>query len=497
MLDPAATDDFASLFEFLPIGAYRTGLDGVQRRANPALVRLNGFATEAEQLAAAADGRRWYVQPGRRADFMAQLHRDGCVVGLESEVRRESDGRPMWIRENAHVVRRADGQPLYYEGTIEEITAQVQARRALEAQNETWRRALEGSGDGMWDWHVQEGRGWLSPPCLALFGLEPGEDATDPASMDARTHPDDLAAMHAAREAHFAGTAPRYVNEHRIRCKDGHWKWVLSRGVVLTRDEQGRPLRMVGTLTDITERKEAEALRRERDRAQAARLAQTGFLSRVSHELRTPLNAILGFAQLLALEPGGERQRGWTERVLESGRHLMALVDDVLDLSAAQTGQLRVTPADVPLRDAVDEVLAMLAGPAAEARVRLHDELGAAAQLSLRADRRRLVQVLANLLSNAVKYNRAGGWVRLSARREGEFVALAVADGGPGLTAAQRARLFQPFERLGAERGGVAGTGLGLALSRQLVESMGGRIGVESEPGAGATFTVRLPATRP
>ena len=120
--------------------------------------------------------------------------------------------------------------------------------------------------------------------------------------------------------------------------------------------------------------------------------------------------------------------------------------------------------------------------------------LPAGSPLAVRADRRRLLQVLSNLLSNAIKYNRGGGWVRLDAQHAGIEVELSIADSGPGLDAAQRARLFQPFERLGAQRGPVAGTGLGLALSRQLVEAMGGRVAVDSEPGQGAVFRVWLPA---
>src|SRR5690606_18688908 len=145
------------------------------------------------------------------------------------------------------------------------------------------------------------------------------------------------------------------------RCKDGSWKWVLSRGMVISRDARSRPLRMIGTHTDVTERKESEALRRERDRADAANRATTQFLSRVSHELRTPLNGILGFAQLLSLDPGnGPRQLGWIDQVLRSGRHLLALVEDILDSSSAQTGQLALDLGEVDFAGVVTEAWSML-----------------------------------------------------------------------------------------------------------------------------------------
>jgi PAS domain S-box-containing protein len=745
---------WSSLFEFLPIGAYRNAPDGRQLRANPALVRLNGFTTEAEHIAADNElNRPWYVDPERRAQFRALLARDGIVTGFESEVRRYATGERIWVRENAHVVRGAGGEVLFYEGTIEDITAQVRTREAmrrsgaemqqiidlvpgmvyrvllladggrratfvssgvrellgiepgefvadgmlmhrlrheddrervealtaaanrddlplrmeyrvrlhdgrikwvqvlstpappeqgqrvrvgmvfditarklaeqaaqaseqrlqqllsllpgvvyrlyvapdgkrhygfvsdhvrtlygiepaavladgesmarmrhpeiaatteatvrqgmqrgdelhyetriiaadgsdkwvevhsrpappedtsgtvvrvgvllditqrkraeleLQSQADVWKRAIEASGDGVWDNNIATGRVTLSPQCKALYGYGPDELGDDPDALDLRTHPDDLPAVLAARQAHFEGRAERYVNEHRVLCKDGRWKWILTRGLVISRGPGGEPLRMIGTHTDITPAKQAEALRAERDRAAAADLAKSQFLSRVSHELRTPLNAILGFTQLLELDGAllPERQQGWVRQVLASGRHLLALMDDILDLSSAQTGQLAVRAEGVELRPVFDEAWAMLAREAEARGIVLHDELGPGA--TLLADRKRLKQVVSNLLSNAIKYNHAGGWVRVSLGPGG----FSVADGGPGLTADQQARLFNPFDRLGAERSTVQGTGLGLALTRQLLDAMGGSIAVRSAPGEGSTFVVKLP----
>jgi signal transduction histidine kinase len=303
--------------------------------------------------------------------------------------------------------------------------------------------------------------------------------------------------MHAERDAHFAGRSARYVNEHRVRCKDGQWKWILSRGLVISRDAAGRPLRMVGTHTDVTAAKLAEALRLERDRAAAADMAKSQFLSRVSHELRTPLNAILGFAQLLELDPGSaERQQGWNKQVLASGRHLLSLMDDILDMSSVQTGHMAVLREAVALRPVVEEAWAMVHSGANDLGVTWVDDLPAgpsSPSFQVLADRKRVKQIVSNLLSNAVKYNQRGGWVRVSLKDAGAQWGLAVADSGPGLDAAQQSRLFNAFDRLGAERGTVPGTGLGLALSRQLAQAMGGDIEVTSAPGQGSIFTLLLP----
>jgi signal transduction histidine kinase len=268
---------------------------------------------------------------------------------------------------------------------------------------------------------------------------------------------------------------------------------VLSRGLVIRRDADGRPLRMIGTHTDVTARKQAEALHQERDRAEAADRAKTELLSRVSHELRTPLNAVLGFAQLLDQTAGlGERHRGWVQQILASGRHLLALVDDVLDLSSAQSGAISLAWADVDPLAVAAESWAMLAAQAARANVRLDTGTAGMPQVHVHADRMRLTQVLSNLLSNAINYNRPGGSISVQALRLGDSVEISIADTGLGIDAARLERLFNPFERLGAQHSTVPGSGLGLALSRQLVLAMKGDLRVASTPGQGSTFTVTL-----
>ena len=249
------------LFDRLPIGAYRSTPAGRQLRANAALVRLNGYASEEEMLAATNDLERgWYIHPGRRQLFKALIDRDGQVTDFVSEVCRHKTRERIWVRETAYAVRDAQGQVVYYEGTVEDITERHLAANALADSETRWRLALDAAGDGVWDWRVQTGEEFYSDRLLHMFGFKRGELAHSVAALDERTHPDDLAQMAVDREAHFSGRTPTYVNEHRVRCKDGSWKWVLSRGMVVSRDAQGQPLRMIGTHTDITQRKHAEEL---------------------------------------------------------------------------------------------------------------------------------------------------------------------------------------------------------------------------------------------
>jgi PAS domain S-box-containing protein len=493
----ASDNDFSTLFDFLPIGAYRSSPDGRQLRANPALVALNGYASEAEQLAGVRNiATEWYVDPARRSQFALALERDGFVRGFVSEVFRHKSRERIWINENAHVVRGVDGGVLFYEGTVEDVTARKQAETVLRESEQRWKLALDSTGDGLWDWDLVSGHESFSPAFLALYGYSAEEAVQNAALFDERTHPDDRAAMLRARELHFSGRSARYENEHRIRCKDGSWRWILSRGLVIQRNAAGRPLRMIGTHTDITDRKSAEILRAERDRAEAADRAKTELLSRVSHELRTPLNAVLGFAQLLQAEPGlAERHRAWVGHVLASGRHLLSMVDDLLDLASAQAGAFAPVLEDIDAAAAFETAWSMLSAQADAAGLRLHNPMAATGPWRVRAEATRLTQVFSNLLSNAIKYNRPGGHIAVAGRRNGQegTVEVDIADSGQGLNPSQLARIFQPFERLGAERSMVRGTGLGLALSRQLLLAMRGDIRVSSEPGQGTTFTVVLP----
>ena len=215
-------------------------------------------------------------------------------------------------------------------------------------------------------------------------------------------------------------------------------------------------------------------------------------LSRVSHELRTPLTAILGFGELLSHDSLSDSQRHSVEQILAGGRHLLALVEDLLDHSRLAAGSLELVPVD--LRSEIAQSVALLAPQAAEKSLTV--EVEAPESLHVLADRRRLTQILLNLVSNAIKYNRPGGSITVTAGPDGEGgVRIEVSDTGIGMTDAQLARLFVPFERLDARLHGIEGNGLGLVVTKALTEAMGGTIEVAAAPRAGAAFTVRLLAT--
>jgi signal transduction histidine kinase/CheY-like chemotaxis protein len=217
--------------------------------------------------------------------------------------------------------------------------------------------------------------------------------------------------------------------------------------------------------------------------------AKNRFLSRMSHELRTPMNAILGFTQLLQLEDDG-RDTESLQHITRAGEHLVGLIDEVLDISRIEEGELRLRPEEVDLAPLVGDVLTLVAAQATEREVRI--ERSVAAGLRLRADPQRLRQIVINLVSNAIKYNVPGGRVDVVASRDDGTIRLAVTDTGPGIAAADAELLFLPFERL-SPASAVPGTGLGLTISQRLAVAMGGRIEVDTRPGRGSTFTLALP----
>jgi PAS domain S-box-containing protein len=297
------------------------------------------------------------------------------------------------------------------------------------------------------------------------------------------------------------GAADSYTLEKRYRHANGGMVWV-SLTVTLVRDKDGAPAYFISVIEDVTSRKQTQAALLAAQAAERANAAKTEFLSRMSHELRTPLNAVLGFAQLLLMDGGSSlsnEQQAKLQHIEKAGAHLLAMINDVLDLSRIESGGMPLTAETVGLRVAVAEAIALVDNAARDAKVQLRVEpsdpntpIGEHVQ----ADHLRLRQVLVNLLSNAIKYNRQHGsvTVRWAATREGDAVQLQVIDTGQGLSGEQQAHLFEPFNRLGAERSSIEGTGIGLVVTQRLVQLMGGTIQVESRPGVGSRFIVTLPS---
>jgi signal transduction histidine kinase/ActR/RegA family two-component response regulator len=243
-----------------------------------------------------------------------------------------------------------------------------------------------------------------------------------------------------------------------------------------------------------TLRQSAEARMAEsRDEAARANQAKNEFLSRMSHELRTPLNSVLGFAQLLEMDDLRADQRENVHNIVRGGKHLLALINEVLDIARIESGSMSLSVEPVDVRRVVEEVVALTEPLATKRAIDLHVKMPESIDVShVMADQQRLKQIILNLLSNAIKYNVRGGSVEVAVARDDHTVRISVSDTGPGLTEEQMHDLFKPFNRLGAEDTGVEGTGLGLALSKGLADAMGGTLAATSRAGEGARFTLAL-----
>ncbi|NQV55292.1 MAG: response regulator, partial [Rhodospirillales bacterium] len=219
--------------------------------------------------------------------------------------------------------------------------------------------------------------------------------------------------------------------------------------------------------------------------------------SSMSHELRTPLNAIIGFSQLLENnpnEPLSEVQREHTRHVIDAGHHLLGLINDVLELSKIETGNIELSLKNIEVQEVLGAGLEMVKGQAMEKSINIVGDFADRSFPQLRTDRSRLLQVLLNLLTNAIKYNRGGGTVTVDVDDAGEeFLRITVTDTGLGIPANKQARLFEPFDRLGRESGEIEGTGIGLTITKQIMETLGGAVGFKSEVGVGSTFWIDLP----
>jgi PAS domain S-box-containing protein len=336
---------------------------------------------------------------------------------------------------------------------------------------------------------------YVSPRIESMLGFSPEEWLANPALWYDRMVPEDReGAMTDEALSREMGTPLR--SEYRLRTHDGRVVWVRDEAVVV-HDGAGRPSFFHGILADITPEKEAEKVAERAEVAEQANRAKDEFLSRMSHELRTPLNAILGFGQLLQTSPLAPADAESVEQILKGGRHLLDLINEVLDIARIESRTLSLSIEPVSVHEVIREAVDLVLPLAAKRGIAVHASGSDPASFVL-ADRQRLKQAMLNLLANAVKYNHEGGSATVSVDRMADSITIRVSDTGPGIRSEDQERLFSPFDRLGAERTGIEGTGLGLALTKALVEGMGGSIGVESEMGTGSTFWLALrPAEDP
>lgn len=401
------------------------------------------------------------------------------------------DGTIRWLLEKGAVKRDIEGNPVQMLGVVQDIDYRKRTELALEAREHQLQEAQSLAHLGDWNLNFESGEMYWSDEVFRILGYQPHQFKPTLDSFISCLHPDDREKMEQARRQ--AGESGAMDLVHRILRPDGSIRHVhqLSRTCI---SDNGKLVSISGTMQDITERVETEEqLIRAREKAERASNAKSEFLSSMSHELRTPMNAILGFGQLLEADAVlNSDHKDSVNEILKAGKHLLALINEILDLAKIESGQLDVSLESVELSSVIKESVHLIERQAAKRSIRVNCyAIDGAVVL---ADRVRLKQVILNLLSNAVKYNRRNGNVTVEVEASSdELVRVTVTDNGQGIPPEQQDEIFQPFNRLGLENSNIEGTGIGLTITQRFVEMMGGTIGMESELGMGSCFWIELP----
>ena len=405
---------------------------------------------------------------------------------------KSKDGENIPVEIQLQYIAAGNGAPRFV-SIVRDIRDRIEKEQALRESDERLRRSQYFANVGTWDWNIKTGDLYWSERIAPLFGYREGELETTYENFVNAVHPDDRQSVIDAVNA-CVEKGQEYNIQHRCVWPDGTERWMLERGDV-TRDSNGEPMHMLGVVQDITELKKAQFdLLNAKEDAERANRAKSDFLSRMSHELRTPLNAIMGFAQLFEYDKTASTQHKETAtEIYQAGKHLRTLIDDVLDLAKIEAEHVDVVLEPLALTQVVEQC-SNLIQPLVEKRgVTLEIEINQCSEIYVLADQTRLKQVLLNLLSNAVKYNREHGIVTLSCEKLAEDkVRFNVSDTGMGISEQDLEHLFKPFSRLVNELSDVEGSGIGLCITKQFVELMQGRIGVESQPGRGSNFWIDL-----
>lgn len=443
------------------------------------------------------------IIPSDKPDYdrsIVEVFRTGAAWDYEFRI-YDNNACLRWIRASA-LLNRLGPASVLLSGIFTDITSLKIAETRRHSSEERLDLALRAANDGLWDWNVAEGTTYFSPRWMNMLGYEPNELPHHFNTWKSLIHPDDIKSTMQAMTDNIENKIDHYEIEFRLRTKDGRWKWVLSRGAVVQRDPLGRPDRLVGTHTDISDRKELEKnLKAAKDSAEQANKAKSSFLAIMSHELRTPMNSVCGFADSLKhteLEP---QQQDYVDKIEKSAGKLLFIINDILDYSKIEAGRLKIETIAFDFVHCVREAVELMRPQLEAKRLKLNFQVEGPATLPVKSDPTRVHQVTVNLLANAIKFTEKGEIVVKIVSREVEGnrleIETSVRDSGIGMSVEQQAALFQAFSQVdNSTTRKFGGTGLGLAICKRLCELMNGHIWVVSQSQQGSTFSFSLKLDR-
>lgn len=495
---------YRAIYNQVLIGISQTDLTGTFISANERFCEIVGRSLEELLTLKMQDITHPDDLPDNVVLFQ-QMVREGGSFEIEKRYVRP-DGSDVWVRNYVSLLRDGAGNPKCGTAVTQDITERKRAEADLRDSEERLRLALIAANQGLYDLNVQTGEAIVTPAYAEMLGYDPAEFQETNARWRDRLHPDDVPVVYQAYEDYVAGKLDSYQVEFRQRTKSGDWKWLLSIGRIVAWDQDGQPLRMLGTHTDITDRKQAETEREQllmrekaaREEAETANRIKDEFLAVLSHELRSPLNPILGWSRLLQTRKLDEQVVQQALATIERNARLQTqLIEDLLDVSRILRGKLVLNTGSVNLVSTIESALetVRLAVEAKGIRIQKTFAPGVAPVIG---DATRLQQVIWNLLTNAVKFTPSEGAIEIGLAQTNGTAEIWVKDTGKGITPDFLPYVFDYFRQEdGTTTRKFGGLGLGLAIVRHITELHGGTVRAASAgEGLGATFTVRLPLWR-
>ena len=424
---------------------------------------------------------------------------------------KAADGTYCWTQANATSTRDENGRVTYITGVTFDLSHLKETEKALRLSEARHERVLSASNDGIWEWSALDandspkkagrvGKFHTSYSCWEPLGYSADEVDAIPETQrldvwKSHIHPDDLPKINGAIRNYFVSREPMDI-EYRVFADGGKMLWMRSRGTGGF-NSFGRLIVFSGVNIDITQLKESEErVRLAKVEAEKANQSKSRFLSNMSHELRTPLNAIIGFSQLLGSgENLTEQQKEHVNCINDAGRHLLQLINDVLDLAQVEVGKLSLSMETMDPVIVAKDCFNYFKPIASKRNIDLHLSVDKAETVGIKADVVRLRQCLLNLLSNAIKYNFDYGSIYIDIKHQDQSLIIDVRDTGPGIPSDRVKDLFRVFNRLGAENSAIEGSGIGLVITQQLTEAMGGKINYCDEWQQGGCFRLTFPVS--
>lgn len=478
-----AKEQLQYILDTSPVGVIFSS-EGIIHLANPKFMEMFGVQEGSESP-------NLYVNNDDRDAVIEKLNEEGVINNMELKMFNAS-----------HEVRDilATYLPFVHDGAegilgwLLDITERKDAERQVKDSEERLTLAAQSGGLGMWEWRIKEDRMIVSDFWLELHGLPEGDYMRSGNDYLDKIHPEDQSKVNELVTKIRHDGEDSIDLDYRFSHPEKGWYWEHCSAKVVERDDHGAALRMVGYHQDVTARVEAEkALAEAKEKAEEATRAKSDFLANMSHEIRTPMNAILGMCHLALQTDMTPKQRDYVKKIDMSGKSLLRIINDILDFSKIEAGRLDIEHIDFQLEDVLDNLANLISVKAQEKGLELCFNTRPDVPLGLIGDPLRLGQILINLAGNAVKFTDSGEIVigiELEELTESEvLLQFRVSDTGIGLTESQQAKLFKAFSQADTSTTRkFGGTGLGLTISRRLVEMMGGEIGVQSTPGSGSTF---------